>query len=105
MEHPASFVHLAYHSDGDDRDTPTLTVFHDANGIRVLLHPDWRKQVPPPLQPYIEELIADWTATPLDQRPVLMAELAELSTGPLRCLESGNVTEKERTALEKRATA
>lgn len=104
MEHSASFVHLAYHPARDACHTLALIVLLDTNGVQVLLPPDWRNQVPPPRQSYMEELIADWIATPVDQGSALMAELAELSSGPLRCVESGTVTAEERTALEKRAT-
>lgn len=104
MDRSLPFVKLAYWSD-DGKGELTLFLFHQPAGIEISVRPDWQSQVSNSARAYLGELMEDWRDTPPEETSLLMQELAELSTGPLRCVDSGEVAMEERAAMLRTAGA
>ena len=91
MERSIPFVELTYRSD-DGKTELSLFIFHKLSGIEVSIQPDWRSRLTDSARSYLEGLMDDWRKTPPEETSLLMEEMVELSTGPLRCVGSGEVT-------------
>jgi len=98
---PLSFVYLRFSprsAAGPESGIPLLVALKDAT-LEVFIRSGWEDGVAAEDREYLEELMSDWRKLSAGAIPGLLEQLAELSVGPLRAIESGILDARKRTQL------
>ena len=85
------FVLLRYISGkaGHGQGRALLLLMEDGGGLRIYTEKQWESGLDAGEREYLRELMKDWRGAGADRVPGLLDELAELTVGPLRTVESG----------------
>jgi hypothetical protein len=97
-----SFVLLSY-SPEQNVEIAVLILFN-GKALQVIVPPAWQQEFGADDREYLTEMIKDWGRKPTAEIPELMRELAELSVGSLRAMESGHVESDDRANLIQRVS-
>jgi hypothetical protein len=97
-----SFVLLSY-SPEQNVEIAVLILFN-GKALQVIVPPAWQQKFGADDREYLTEMIKDWGRKPTAEIPELMRELAELSVGSLRAMESGHVESDDRANLIQRVS-
>jgi hypothetical protein len=95
----STFVSFQYVPVPNSEAAIALLVLADVSRIEVVIQPGWEANLDPNDREYLTELIADWRSANAADIPALLRQLAELSVGPLRAVESGVTDAEGRMAL------
>lgn len=99
-QNQASFALLQFSRLFDDEQLELLLLDRkDGGHLEVWIRPDWAKRINEKDRGYLSALIAEWRKSKREHLPSLLAELRELSHGPLRVVSQGEVPVPELPSL------
>ncbi len=83
------YVLLRYNSGQDDHGAALVLLVEEGGELKIYTEEQWEAGLDESGREYLRELMKDWRGARGERVAAILEELAELSIGPLRTVESG----------------